>query len=153
VGGATALDVGGLTVVVGGACVVVVGGCVAVVVGGCVVVVVGGCVVVVVGAVVVVVLESVVVVVVLESVVVAVVLLSLDGAVDDGGGVTTVGLPLLPVIVTVWVRGAPGVWGFVTAGDVTVLVPVRIGLDLLVSVHTSPVPNTSTANNAAANKT
>ena len=41
-----------------------------------------------------------------------------------------------------------------TAGDVAVLVRVeRIGLDWLVSVHTSPAPNTITANNAAANKT
>ena len=119
-------------------------------------VVVGGCVVVVVGRVVVVVWVVVVGCVVLVVVLGAlVVLLVLDvRPVDDGGGVTTVGLPLLPVMVTVCVRGAPGVWGFVTAGDVTVLLRVElIGLDWLVSVHTRPAPNTTTANNAAANKT
>ena len=85
--------VGGAWVVVGGACVVVVIGCVVVVV--------------------------VWVVVVVDGVVDSLLVVDVAGALDDGGGgVTTVGLPSVPVTVTVWVRGTPGDSGFVTAGDV-----------------------------------
>jgi hypothetical protein len=134
-------------VVVTGGCVVVTGGCVVVVTGGCVVVVVvGGCVVVVVvvvGAAVV-----VVVVVVAESEVVALLLGAGPGAVDDGAGVYTVGMPSVPWTVTVSVSGAPGVAGLVTAG--AVFGPLLLPL-LLVSVHTSPVVAAITAISAAAN--
>jgi hypothetical protein len=149
--------VGGLTAVVGGACVVVGGAWV--VVGGAWVVVGGACVVV--GCVVVVVLGCVVVVVVVWVVVLVVdgvvdSLLVVDGAgaLDDGGGVTTVGLPSVPVTVMVSVRGTPGDWGFVTAGDVAGLERfVPMGPLPLVSVNTSPPVASRTAINAAENTT
>jgi hypothetical protein len=146
--------VGGLTVVVGGAWVVV-GGAWVVVGGACVVVVVvGGCVVVVVGGVVVVVVVWVVVVVV-DGVVESLLVVDGAGALDDGGGgVTTVGLPSVPVTVMVSVRGTPGDWGFVTAGDVAGLERfVPMGPLPLVSVHTSPPVASRTAINAAENIT
>lgn len=125
--------------VVGGAWVVVVIGCVVV---GCVVV---GCVVVVVW----------VVVVVVDGVVDPLLVVDVAGALDDGGGgVTTVGLPSVPVTVTVWVRGTPGDSGFVTAGDVAGLERfVPVGPLPLVSVNTSPPVASRTAINAAENTT
>jgi hypothetical protein len=139
--GAAADVVGGFAVVVGGARVVVVVGCVVV-----------GCVVVVVGWVVVVVVVWAVVVVV-DGVVDWLLVVDEAGVADDDG-VTTVGLPLLPVTVTVWVSGTPGDSGFVTAGDVAVLEPfVPTGPLPLVSAHTSPAVAIRTAINAAENTT
>jgi hypothetical protein len=143
VGGLTV--VGGAWVVVGGAWVVVGGACVVVVIG-CVVVVVVGCAVVVVGW---------VVVVVVDGVVDSLLVVDVAGAFDDGGGgVTTVGLPSVPVTVTVWVRGTPGDSGFVIAGDVAGLERfVPVGPLPLVSVNTSPPVASRTAINAAENTT
>jgi hypothetical protein len=151
VGGLTV--VGGAWVVVGGAWVVV-GGAWVVVGGACVVVVVGCVVVIVVGCVVVVVVIWVVVVVV-DGVVDSLLVVDVAGALDDGGaGVTTVGLPSVPVTVTVWVRGTPGDSGFVTAGDVAGLERfVPVGPLPLVSVNTSPPVASRTATNAAENTT
>ena len=95
-----------------------------------------------------------VVVVVVDDVVDSLLVVDEVGPLDDEGGVTTVGLPLLPVTVMVWVSGTPGDSGFVTAGDVAGpegFVP--IGPLSLVSVHTRPPVASRSAISAAENTT
>jgi hypothetical protein len=95
-----------------------------------------------------------VVMVVVDGVVDSLLVVDEEGALDDVGGVTTVGLPSLPVTVTVWVSGTPGDSGFVIAGDVAGLERfVPMGPLPLVSVHTSPPVASTTAINAAENTT
>ena len=95
-----------------------------------------------------------VVVVVVDGVVDSLVVDEAGGLDDVGGGVTTVGLPLLPVTVTVSVSGTPGDSGFVSAGDVAGLERfVLMGPLPLVSVHSSPPVASRTAINAAENTT